>query len=165
MIILGIDPGYEKMGVAIIEKDPHTKKDVCIYSDCIKTEKTMPHAERLLKISNTLQKLISQYNPESLGIETLFFTNNQKTAVKVAEARGAALTEAARAGLAIYEFSPLEIKIAITGYGKSDKKQVIFMVEKLISLKKQIKEDDGYDAIAAALTCSASAHARNIRRV
>ncbi|MFA6094547.1 MAG: crossover junction endodeoxyribonuclease RuvC [Candidatus Paceibacterota bacterium] len=165
MIILGIDPGYEKMGVAVIDKNPKTKKEICVFSDCIKTDRAFPHAERLLKISNELQIIISKYHPDSLGIETLFFTNNQKTAVKVAEARGVALTEAARAGLAIYEFSPLEIKIAVTGYGRSDKKQVISMVEKLVSLQKPIKEDDEYDAIAAALTCSASAITRDIRRL
>lgn len=165
MIILGIDPGYEKLGVAIIEKQPKQKKELYIFSDCIKTQKTLPHAERLLHISENIKQIIETYKPDSLGIEKLFFNTNQQTATKVAEARGVILAEAARAHVTIHEFTPLEIKIAVTGYGRSDKKQVISMVSKLISITKPIKEDDEYDAIAAALSCSASVIQRDIRRL
>ena len=90
-----------------------------------------------------------------MAIETLFFNSNQMTAMKVAEARGVALYESSKLGLEVFEYTPLQIKIAVTGYGRSDKKQMIDMICRLVTIEKEIKHDDEYDAIASAITCFA----------
>ena len=123
MKILAIDPGYERLGIAVIEKSPK-QKEVLVYSTCVQTPKSLPHSARLLKIAEEVRKVIEEFEPEAFAIETLFLMNNQKTVMPVAEARGAVLVEAARAGLPVFEYSPLQIKVAVTGYGKSDKSQV-----------------------------------------
>jgi len=151
---LGIDPGYQRMGLAVIEKN-EKGKEVLVYSDCIQTSKTLPHTERLLILGEAVRKTIHDYSPTHMGIEKLYFNGNQKTAMFVAEARGVMLLCGAEAGLTITEFTPPEIKMAIAGYGKADKKQVFDMVSKLITLPKTKRLDDEYDAIATALTASA----------
>ena len=155
MKILAIDPGYERLGVAVIEKLPR-QKETLLYSACLRTLKTLPHAKRLLKIAEEVRKVIEKFEPEAFAIETLFLMSNQKTVMPVAEARGAVLVEAARANLPVFEYSPLQIKVAVTGYGKSDKSQVTEMVKKLIALPEEKRLDDEYDAIAIGLTCLAS---------
>ena len=161
MKIIAIDPGYERMGVAIIEKIYPVKsdlkfnragKEILVFSECFKTSPKIPHEERLKLIGQEIESVIKKYQPEVMAIETLFFKNNQKTAMHVSEARGVMLYVAARAGLKVAEFRPTEIKIAVTGYGKSDKDQVTEMVKRLITISKPIKYDDEYDAIAAGLT-------------
>lgn len=147
--IIAIDPGYERMGVAIIEKK---EKEKILFSECYKTSSKITHSERLRLIGEEINKLIIKYKPECMAIETLFFKNNQKTGMCVSEARGVMLYIAATSDLYVKEFSPMAIKIAVTGYGNSDKDQVIFMVKKLIDIKKDIKYDDEYDAIAVGLT-------------
>ena len=155
MRILAIDPGYERLGIAVIEKLPK-QKEALVYSACVRTLKTLPHAARLLKIAEEVRKVIREYEPEGFAIETLFLAVNHKTVMPVAEARGAVLVEAARAGLPVYEYTPLQIKVAVTGYGKSDKQQVTEMVKKLIVLPELKRLDDEYDAIAVGLTCLAT---------
>jgi len=150
MKVISIDPGYERMGVAIIEKT--NGKENLVFSECFKTSPKIPHKERLKFIGQEIEKLIKEYKPEIMAIETLFFKNNQKTAMHVSEARGVMLYVGAVFGLEINEFSPMAIKIAVTGYGNSDKNQVVFMVQKLIKINKEIKYDDEYDAIAVGLT-------------
>jgi crossover junction endodeoxyribonuclease RuvC len=151
MRVISVDPGYERLGVAILDKEQRGKEQL-VYSDCITTLKTLPHAERLGQLGAELDRLIEEYKPEALAIETLFFSKSVTSALKVAEARGVILHAAARKSVKVYEFSPMEIKIAVTGHGKSDKKQVISMVEKLIKISKKIKYDDEFDAIACGLT-------------
>lgn len=160
MRIISVDPGYDRVGVAIIEKD--LKKEVLVFSLCIETSSKSEHSKRLLEVKEKLSELIEKYKPEVLAIESLFFKNNQKTAMKVAEARGVVLCEAELFGLRIFEYTPLQIKIAVTGYGKSEKEQVTDMVRRLIEIKKPIKHDDEYDAIAIGLTFFATDF-RNIR--
>ena len=138
------------MGVAVLEKK--TGKEVLVFSECFKTSAKISHDKRLKLIGQEIEKLIEKYQPEAMAIETLFFTNNQKTAMHVSEARGVMLYVAAVAGLKVCEFSPGEIKIAVTGYGASDKDQVTSMVQRLIQIKTEIKYDDEYDAIAVGLT-------------
>ena len=150
MKVIAIDPGYERMGVAIIEKI--RGKDVLVFSECFKTSAKIPHEERLKFIGKEIESLIKKYKPEAMAIETLFFKTNQKTAMHVSEARGVMLYVASVAGIKVVEFSPMAIKIAVTGYGKSEKGQVTFMVKKLIKIDKEIKYDDEYDAIAVGLT-------------
>lgn len=155
MKILAVDPGYERLGIAILEKK-RGGKETLLYSECFRTAKDQPHATRLAGIGTRVANIISEYTPEALAIETLFITTNQKTAMYVSEARGVMLYEAARAKLTVYEYTPLQIKVAVTGYGKSDKKQVMFMTEKLIAMPPKKRLDDEYDAIAVGLTCFAS---------
>ncbi len=150
MKVIAIDPGYERMGVAIIEKIKG--KEELLFSECFKTSAKIPHEERLKFIGQEIEMLIKKHKPEAMAIETLFFKNNQKTAMHVSEARGVMLYVASAHGLKVVEFSPMAIKIAVTGYGSSEKNQVTFMVKKLIKICKTIKYDDEYDAIAVGLT-------------
>ncbi len=161
MRIIAIDPGYQRLGIAVLEKLPR-QKETLLYSACVQTPKTLPHAERLLRIASEVRKVIDEFGPQALAIETLFLGSNQKTVMPVAEARGAILVEAARAGLSVYEYTPLQIKIAVTGYGRSDKKQVTEMVKRLIALPAGKRLDDEYDAIAVGLTCLASEKLNNL---
>ena len=154
MRILGIDPGYERLGIAVIERLSGAK-DTLLFSKCFKTPAKAAFSERLQMIGEECARVISEYGPETLAIETLFFTNNQKTAMHVAEARGVILYEAAKNGLTVREFTPPEIKVATTGHGGSDKKQIISMIPRLIKISKEIQHDDEYDAIAIAITCLA----------
>lgn len=152
-IILGIDPGYGRIGIAVIEKT--NRGEHLIYSECFETEAKLDHSKRLLALGEKVNDIIKKYKPGKIAIETLLWSKNKKTALQVAEARGVILLEAERSGILIKEYNPNQIKLAVTGYGKSDKKQIINMVEKLIKLKPAKRHDDEYDAIAVALTCSA----------
>ena len=158
MKVIAIDPGYERLGVAVLEKG--TGKETLIFSDCLKTDPKLAHEERLKIIGTGINSLIKKYEPEALAIETLFFKTNAKTAMKVSEARGVILYEAAKNNLKVSEFTPLQIKVAVTGYGKSDKDQVTMMVQKLIKITAPIKYDDEYDAIAVGLTFFAYSRAK-----
>ncbi|MSU55496.1 MAG: crossover junction endodeoxyribonuclease RuvC [Candidatus Taylorbacteria bacterium] len=159
MVILAVDPGYEKIGVAVIEKDKGGKETL-IFSECFTTSRKDTHAVRLASLGNEIKKVVNKYKPEALAIEKLFFTTNQKTVMLVSEARGVIIYEASSAGLKISEFTPLQAKVAITGYGRGTKDQMKFMVEKLIIVGKKIKEDDEYDAIALGLTFFATYNSR-----
>lgn len=150
MKIIAIDPGYERVGIAILEKT--TSKEVLIFSECFKTLATESAEERLRQIGTEISFLIKKYEPRAMAIETLFFKTNAKTAMKVSEARGVMLYLAAQNGLKVMELTPLQIKVAVTGYGRSEKSQVTAMVRKLIKINSKIKYDDEYDAIAVGLT-------------
>ncbi len=154
MKILAIDPGFERVGIAVIER-LEKQKDVLLFSECFKTEKTLPFHSRLLKIGVEVKKVIKKYKPEILAIEKLYFTTNKKTAMNVAEARGVIINSASEGGLQICEYTPPEIKLAVTGYGKATKDMVIRMVPKLINTPVNISSDDELDAIAIGLTCLA----------
>ncbi len=154
MRIISIDPGYERLGLAVLEKENGI--DVLVYSDCLRTYKNLPYPDRLLALGNDLSSIIEKFSPKALASESLFFTKNQKTAIDVAGVRGMILFIAKKYSLSVFEYTPLQIKIAVTGYGRSDKKQVTEMVAKLIDIKKEINIDDEYDAIAVGLTCLAS---------
>ena len=154
MKIIAIDPGYERVGIAIVEKGKDGK-EMMLFSECFKTSAKLALSERLALIGMKIAETIQTYAPERMAIESLFFTSNQKTAIAVAEARGVILYEGARAGLRIHEYTPMQIKVAVTGHGKADKQQVMFMTEKLVSLVKKVTSDDEMDAIAIGLTCLA----------
>jgi crossover junction endodeoxyribonuclease RuvC len=166
MRILGIDPGFERLGVAVLEKNKGDKKSFgsaqdrerVLFSECFKTSAKLEFSERLNLIGERVREVIKEYKPEVLSIETLFLTTNHKTVMHVAEARGVVIYESARAGLKIFEASPPQIKIATTGYGKSDKAQIIKMVKILVDIDNSKKSDDELDAIAIAIT--AFAHLR-----
>ncbi len=162
MRVLGIDPGYERLGIAVIEK--RENKDFLVYSECFQTSAKLNFNERLLLLGERVAEIIEKYKPTAMAIETLMFNTNQKTAINVAEARGVVLYEAAKNNLTIFEYNPLQIKIAVTGYGRSDKNQVTDMVKRLISIEKKEMKDDEYDAIACAITCFASYRVQNINQ-
>ena len=151
-IILGIDPGYGRIGIAVIKNEKGNQ--TLIHSECFETDSKLPHSQRLLLIGEKTKKTIKKYGPDRVAVETLLWSKNKKTAMRVAEARGVILLEAARHKVLLREINPNQMKLAITGYGKSDKKQVIYMVEKLIKLKSQKRHDDEYDAIAIAIACA-----------
>jgi crossover junction endodeoxyribonuclease RuvC len=152
MKVLAIDPGYERLGVAILEKQKQgERKPHLEFSTCIRTSPKDEHSKRLAEIHVQIETLIKQYSPTHLGIETLFFSKNVKTAIKVAESRGIILALAHIHNLKIVELSPQAIKVAVTGHGGSDKQAVIKMVPLLVDIKNRIKLDDEFDAIAIGL--------------
>lgn len=150
--ILGVDPGYGRIGIAILEKEGH--KERLVHSECFETDNKLPHHRRLVLIANRIEEVINEFEPKKLAIETLLFSKNTKTALKVAESRGVVIMEAAKKGLFVSEFNPNSIKLAVTGYGKSDKKQIIGMINRIFNIKHKIDFDDEYDAISVALTCA-----------
>lgn len=159
MRIIAIDPGYDRLGVAIMEIA--NGRESLIESTCIETERSQSIPERLAVLGQALNKLITTHAPTALAIETLFFNQNQKTAIAVAQARGVAIFLATQAGCTVYEFGPQEIKVAVTGYGKSDKTAVTRMVRTLIPTVRPDARDDEYDAIAVGITCLAQ-HSRAV---
>lgn len=161
-IILGIDPGFGRLGYAILE-DRSGRQELLI-AKCIETPASMPHAARLRVIADTLEQEIETHRPDIVAIEKLFFTKNQKTAIGVAEARGVALLLAEKSRIPIFECTPLELKIALTGYGKAQKSQVQMMVKTLLRLPAVPKPDDIADAIAVAITCAASWRANAVAK-
>lgn len=150
MRILSIDPGYERLGVAILDKEKG-KKEILIFSDCVKTSPKDIFEDRLTQIGLKVEQLIQEYKPEALSIENLFISNNQKTAMRVAEVRGTLIYICRKNGLQIKEFTPLQVKLSVTGDGKSSKDQVIKMVKLLVKDVKSGALDDEYDAIAVGL--------------
>jgi crossover junction endodeoxyribonuclease RuvC len=135
MRILAIDPGFERIGIAILDKTLKPKH-LLVYSDCFKTSAKIPFHERLTLLGNEVEKIIKKFEPEALAIEKLYFTTNQKTVMGVSEARGVIIYSASRNGLKVFEYTPPQIKIAVTGYGKSTKDGVMSMVPKLIDIQK-----------------------------
>lgn len=152
--ILGIDPGFDRLGVAILEKKQGSEK--LVFSSCIITNKKENFEDRIFQIGNDLEKIIKEYKPNHLAIEKLFLTSNQRTVMHVSEARGVCIYIAKKHNLKIFEYSPPQIKLAVTGYGKSDKDAVSSMVSKILKINTEVKMlDDEYDAIAITLTHSA----------
>ncbi len=154
-IILGIDPGIERLGIAVLEYNPaNAKKETVIFSECFMTHKSETTEKRLAAIYTRIQKIINQYSPDILAIESIFFSVNQKTAIVVAEARGVVLAAAGEYSLRVIELTPNEIKLAVTGYGKATKSDIIKMVPKIVTLPTDSLQDDEIDAIAIALSSS-----------
>ncbi len=152
MKILGIDPGVAIVGYGVIE-NKQRKLQLVDYG-CITTKVGVLHAERLAKIGDELSKIIEKHKPDILSVEELFFCKNVKTALKVGEARGVILATGMQYKLPIREFTPLQVKQAVTSYGRADKKQVQEMVKVILGLKEIIKQDDAADAVAVAITCA-----------
>ncbi|MDD5340918.1 MAG: crossover junction endodeoxyribonuclease RuvC [Patescibacteria group bacterium] len=151
-IILGIDPGLATTGYAFIKESDSKILDYGIISTSSKQEFSL----RLEYIFNALNDLIKKYHPSSMAVEQLFFCKNVKTALLVGQARGVILLTARLNKLPLYEFTPLQVKQAVCGYGKADKRQVQEMVKALLKLNKIPKPDDAADALAIALTCQNS---------
>lgn len=154
MIIFGIDPGYAIIGYGVIEKLGN-KYNVLDYG-VVTTEAKLDLSTRLNIMYNEIDEKIKTYNPDCVAIEELFFNQNITTAIAVAQARGVLILSATRANKKIYEYTPLQIKQAITGYGRAEKKQMQKMVQTLLNLREMPKPDDAADALAVALCCGNS---------
>lgn len=155
MIIIALDPGYDRCGLAVIER-LDGGKETLVDSMCISTDKKDAFEKRLLFVANEFRSWIKKYTPDVCVLESLFFATNQKTAMHVAEVRGALILVVTEFGVPIREFTPKQVKIAVTGDGGATKKQVISMLPRLIRLPETIQHDDEYDAIAVGLTASAT---------
>lgn len=160
--IIAIDPGYDRCGVAIVSEV--SNKAVVSFSACITSEKTDEHYLRLTSIFKQLEKIVKNHKPEYLAIETLFFSINKKTAIKVAEVRGAIITLAGLSKLSLIELSPQAIKIAMTGSGNASKEQVQKMVRLTVNLPKDTKQDDEIDAIALGVAALQTVKLDNLKR-
>lgn len=158
MKILGIDPGYAILGWGIIEKTGNRFRPVDY--GAITTDKDMPMPERLRVLYDELREIIREYNPDVASIEKLFFNTNTTTAINVGQARGVAILACIKGNLQVAEYTPLEIKQALVGYGRADKKQIQFMVKTMLNLKEVPKPDDTADALAAAICHAHSADNR-----
>lgn len=152
MRILAIDPGFDRMGIAVLEGDP--SRPTYIWSDCVTPPKG-DASERLAVIQKAVESAIAEYSPDRLSIESLFFSVNKKSALGVAEARGAVLAAAGKASLPVREYSPQQVKLSVTGYGAADKKAVMLMVPKLVALPPRPRLDDELDAIALGIAALA----------
>ncbi len=151
MIILGIDPGTATTGYGIITSEKRKNDFRILDFGVISTKKNLTDAERLSILAKDLEKLIKKYKPEAAGVEKLFFTTNQKTVMTVSQARGVVLLICQKHKLPIFEYTPLQVKSFICGYGKAEKKQVQYVVQKTFNLKSPPKPDDAADALAIAL--------------
>ena len=157
MRILGIDPGIGRMGWGVIETLPGGKVQDIAFG-CLETEARMPVGDRLAAVYGFVDSLIKEYQPQEAGIEELFFNTNAKTAFTVGQARGVVLLSFAQHKLPVGVYTPLQVKIAVTGYGKAEKQQVGQMVKTILKLESVPKPDDTADALAVAL-----AHAFSVK--
>jgi crossover junction endodeoxyribonuclease RuvC len=157
MRVLAFDPGFERLGAAVMEK--MDDKEVLVHSTCVRTGAKLPFPERLSEIGQAVEGLLAEFKPDCVAVEEIYFGKNEKTAIQVAQVRGILSYLASRAGCAVYVYTPQEVKIAVTGYGKSDKVAVAAMVPKLVRLPSKPRLDDEIDAIAVGLTCLASVRA------
>lgn len=150
MKVLGIDPGTGRVGWALVSHEKGI--DSLIECGCFETKVNSDLPERLQKIYSFLKELIKENKPDVLAVESLFFATNVKTAFDVGAARGVILLAGQEAGLPLFQYTPLQVKSSLTGYGKAEKSQIQFMVTKILHLKEIPKPDDAADAVAIALT-------------
>ncbi len=157
MIILGIDPGTTMIGIGLI--DYRNKKISLLGYDCLKTGRTETSAQRLNNLFGQLTKIIKKYRPDAIAVESLFFFKNTRTVISVSQARGIILLAAIRSSgqqTKICEYTPLQIKQALTGYGRAEKRQIQQMVKVVLNLKDIPRPDDAADALACAICCAHS---------
>ncbi len=161
LVVFGIDPGYAIVGWGAITFKSNTYKPIGFGS--IETEAHTDFNERLETIYDQTFEILNRCRPDALAIERLYFQNNQKTAINVAQARGVTLLAAQKLKIPIFEYTPLQVKIAVTGYGKAKKPQVMEMTRRLLKLPEVPKPDDTADALAIAI-CHAQAAGSDLRR-
>lgn len=152
MRILAIDPGYDRLGIAVLEGD--ASRPVVVWSDCVQPPKGDKEM-RLAAVHDAVAGAIREYAPDRFALETLFFSTNKKTAMGVSEARGAALSAAGEAGIVVREYPPGTVKLAVTGNGRADKAAIALMIPKLVKLSFRKRLDDELDAIAVGITALA----------
>ncbi len=161
MRILGIDPGIAIVGFGLIESNRGSVR--MLQYGAVTTEAGLPLATRLVQIENDMTALISQLRPDEIAVEELFFSKNITTGIAVAHGRGVILCTAERLGVPIFEYTPMQVKQAVAGYGLADKKQVMDMTKRLLKLKAVPKPDDAADALAIAI-CHARSATSLLRR-
>ena len=163
MIILGIDPGIATVGWGVVSLEKGNFR----YIDCgtVNTPAGMRVERRLFLVHMALCDIIKRYTPDEISVEELFFNNNQKTVINVAQARGVILLAAEENRLPIFEYTPLQVKQAMVGYGRAEKKQVQMMVKMLLRMEEIPKPDDAADALAVAITHAHSLHAKELYRI
>ncbi|MCW3490802.1 crossover junction endodeoxyribonuclease RuvC [Dethiobacter alkaliphilus] len=149
MRIIGIDPGIATTGYGIVDSDGH--RSVAIEYGCVLTDKDLPGPQRLQCIYRELSAVVSRFEPQVMAVEKLFFNKNINSAMQVGEARGVAILTGMHAGLDIFEYTPLQVKQSVVGFGRAEKKQVQQMVKVLLNLTKIPRPDDAADALAVAL--------------
>ena len=149
MIILGIDPGFAIVGVGVVEYKGN-KFNVIDYF-AVTTKASLPIEKRLKIIYDGISEAIRKYKPDAMSIEELFFNNNAKTAIQVGQARGVILLAGVNSDIPIFEYTPLQVKQSVVGYGRAEKKQVIDMVKRILNLPSAPKPDDAADAVALAI--------------
>jgi len=157
MRIIGIDPGYAIVGYGVVDYVSGRFKTVDY--GAVRTAADMSFEQRIEEIHRDLSRLLTEYKPQIMALEKIFFTTNQKTAIDVAQARGVIILAAVTKGVTIAEYTPLQVKQAVTGYGKATKKQIQEMTMRLLSLDSLPKPDDAADALAVAI-CGAHSHRR-----
>ena len=158
MRILGIDPGVAIVGFGVIDTERGQQK--MVQYGAINTEAGLPLATRLVQIQSDLEELLRTFQPDEISIEELFFSKNITTGIAVAHARGVILYTAEKLGIPIYEYTPMQIKQAVVGYGRAEKKQVMDMVKRMLNLPAPPKPDDAADAVALAICHARSATSR-----
>ena len=149
MRVLGIDPGVATIGFGLVEVD-RSRQTLLRYSG-ITTPAGLPLSRRLLQISEDMAELLQQFKPEEMAVEELFFTKNITTGIAVAHGRGVILLAAEQAGVPVYEYTPMQVKQAVAGYGGADKRQVMLMTQRLLKMKEIPRPDDAADALALAI--------------
>ncbi len=152
--VLAADPGYDRLGLAILVREG-TKEKVLV-SLCATSTKGSSLSERIAELEVQVSALLNEYSPDAVAFEKIFFNQSTSTALGVAEVRGMLETLAGQRKLQVFQYSPQEVKIAVTGYGKSDKRAVATMIEKLVVLPAGPRLDDEIDAIAVGITCLSS---------
>ena len=150
MIIMGIDPGLATVGFGIISASGGTRFEAIEYG-AVLTPAGEKVPDRLAEIFDNVSQLVKTYKPDAVSVERLYFNTNEKTAINVAQARGVILLAARLGNVPIYEYTPLQIKQALTGYGRAEKKQIMYMVKTVLKLESEPKPDDTADALAAAI--------------
>ncbi len=155
MIILGIDPGTATTGYGLIEIDLKNKKSLrCLAYGCITTLPEKSDGQRLKEIERELAKIINKYKPDILAVERIFFFKNQKTIITVSQAKGVIILTATKKKIPVVEYSPVEVKMAVSGYGRAEKKQIQKLIQSLLDLENLPKPDDAADALGVAICCS-----------
>ncbi|KAF1683984.1 crossover junction endodeoxyribonuclease RuvC [Veillonella sp. R32] len=162
MRIIGIDPGTAICGYGIIDVEGSRLKTVAY--GAITTTPQDTDAMRLEILFNDLSDVLEEFRPDKFGVEKLFFNRNVTTAITVAQARGVILLAANQRGIPIYEYTPLQVKQAVVGYGKATKEQVIYMTMNMLGIREKIKPDDTADALAIAICTAHSSHSEDLRR-
>ena len=158
MVILGIDPGFATVGFGILRAERGQQR--MVQCGAITTRAGLPLPTRLFQIAEDMEELLTTFRPDVMAVEELFFTNNITTGIGVAQARGVILLAAERHGVPIFEYSPSEVKLAVAGYGKAEKRQVMEMTKRLLRLDAAPKPDDAADAVAIALCHARSCTSR-----
>lgn len=154
--ILGIDPGFGRVGYGVIEQKKNSQDWQAVSYGCISTDPKNSFVDRLKNLHEELVRLIKEFKPARMAVEEIFYFKNAKTVIEVAQARGVIILTAVEHNLPVDEFTPLQVKQAITGYGRAEKGQMQKMVGVILKIKEPIKSDDAADALAVAITAGQS---------